>query len=616
MCAILGIISPNPEYLDKSKFETTLSKSDHRGPDGSSIQQITATSLFGFNRLAILDLSTASMQPFHYHSNYLVFNGEIYNYIELKSYLENKGVEFQTSGDVEVLAAGLTLEGVDFISKLNGMFAFCFYNASNNTFLIARDKLGVKPLFYYSDTEELIFSSEVKSILEYIPARLNKEMLNTHLYLDWFIGYQKTETFFQDIHSFPSGTYAIYNEVGELIKREKFYEASFDTTKTDINQIEAEFPRLLEQALEWENRSDAKVGIILSGGIDTSTNIALSISHLLKKQKTIPVFTYYYQDKGENTDLVYARKIINHLKQQYGDVFEVHEYNFDEAITLEDFEEAVRARETPVFDIRYITMTRFFRKVRESGVKVALSGQGSDEVYYGYYSLDYWLSKFYRTGELTTENVLEYFSERLNTNKTKVINPEYLVKAKADSKQHLASLFSRLNSIEAQPKLLTALIRHTMLPSFLLYEDKFSMYSGLEMRVPLINSALVEYIDSCDYRVNLISSPNGRHLFRKALQGKLPDEVINRDKTPTPKKKRYIAELKNIIGSHRDEILRSKLLATIYKPDFLIDITKNPQQEQSPIGDSFYGTQEDVLLELLGLFAFERVYLVPTNKSS
>lgn len=608
MCGILGITTSKTENLDFQKFKMALLKSHHRGPDSSSIQQINSNSIWGFNRLAILDLSDESMQPFHYEQNYLVFNGAIYNYIELGEYLKSKGITLKTTGDVEVLAIGLSVEGTDFISKLNGMFAFCFYNGYKKQYILGRDKLGVKPLFYFSDKETLIFSSEIKSILEYIPAVLDQTTLNCHLYLDWFIGYQKEKTCFKDVHSIPNGSYYIFDQSGQLIRRYCYYEPSFKTTKTNFKIIEQDFPLLVEQAIELENRSDARTGIILSGGIDTSTNITLSVPHLLKKQSSIPIFTYYYQKKGENTDLHYARKIIDYLQQHYGNVFEVYEYNFDQEITLKDFEDAVTARETPVFDIRYITMTHFFRNVCRSGVKVVLSGQGSDEIYYGYFSLDYWLSKFYRTGALTIDAVLDYFCNTLNKNKMEMLNTDYISLAEVDAKQHLTKIFSHVKYIKTKQKLLTALLRQTMLPSFLLYEDKFSMYSSLEVRVPLINSLLVEYIDSCDYKVNLVSSQAGRHLFRKLLKGKLPKEIIYRGKTPTPKKKYYIEELKKIIFQNREEVFESVILNKIYNKRFLEKLCMGEMKLYLK-QDAFYGNIEDVLVELIGIFAFERVYL-------
>ena len=610
MCGILAVISKTSD-LDKAKFDLALSRSKHRGPNGSRITRVNSSCLFGFNRLAILDLSEDSMQPFQFGENWIVFNGEIYNYLELKEELSKKGVTFTTNGDTEVLIAGLATEGISFLNKLNGIYGFVFYDAQKQTYLAARDRMGIKPLFYYHGDDKLVFSSEIKSILDYVPPRVNLQTLYSHIYLDWFIGYRQKETFFDGIHSLSSGEYHLYDQNGKLLESKKYYEPNFQTTNTNFNQIEKDFPKLVDDVFELETSSDANVGVIMSGGIDTSTILTLATPHLAKRQKKIPVFTFFYDKKGEKTDLEFTRKILAHLRQSYGDIFDAHEYNMDEAITLDDFKAATLARETPVFDIRYIILTRLYRELGKLDMKVSLSGQGSDEVYYGYYSLDYWLSKFFRKGVLNVPNVLDYYRDELNKNKQPLLNQDFLKDARESSEKHLGVIFEKLPLNEKQPKVLTALFRQTILPSFMLYEDKFGMSSGIEVRVPLINHVLVDYIDQCDYEVNLVSSNAGRHLFRQILKDKLPEEIVMRGKTPTPKKRNYVEELENIIAENSDSILESDLLNVIYDKDFLKKIcqTKKQNFESSDNSQPFYGGTEDILLELIGLYAFEQVYL-------
>jgi asparagine synthase (glutamine-hydrolysing) len=611
MCGILGLIS-SQDKQGKDKFALALSKSKHRGPDGSKIIEINESCLFGFNRLAIQDLSENSMQPFSYEGNWLIFNGEIYNFIELRESLKSQGAKFNTTGDAEVLAVGLTYKGSNFLNEINGIFAFVFYDSRKRTYLVARDRMGVKPLFYYQGQGKLIFSSEVKSMLEYVQPKLNLETLYTHLFLDWFIGYRKNETFFDGIQMLENGTYRIYDIDCKLIENKKYYQPDFANKFTNFSEIEREFPKLVERAFLWETRSDAKVGIAFSGGIDTSTILTLATPHLIQKQDKIPVYTFYYQQKGENTDLLYARKIISYLLKKYGDVFDVYEYNMDSEIEQQDFENTVLARETPIFDIRYITITKLYREIRKTGIKVSLSGQGSDEVFYGYYPLDYWLSRFYREGVLNVSNVIDYFQNTLNTRKTKIIRKEFLEQARESSKKHLRCIFEEIEKVEPQPKKLTALIRETMLPSFMLYEDKFGMYSGLEIRVPMINPLLVEYIDQCDYKVNLLSSNAGRHLFRNMLRDKLPEEIRLRGKTPTPKKKKYSQELQSVYLDNKKSIVKSDLLNLIYKKEFL----ENPFAIISESSNAFYGNADDVILELLGLYFFERNFLISESTTS
>jgi asparagine synthase (glutamine-hydrolysing) len=185
MCGVLGLVSGNKE-INRDQFQTALKKQEYRGPDSSKIIEV-GKGLFGFNRLTIQDLSDASMQPFEYKGNWLVFNGEIYNWKELRKDLEQQGFIFKTHGDTEVLCIGLSEEGLDFIKKLNGIFAFCFYDKVNEVYTIARDLMGVKPLYYSQTPSGLVISSDVSSILEFLPNKeINMDTIYSHLFFDWF----------------------------------------------------------------------------------------------------------------------------------------------------------------------------------------------------------------------------------------------------------------------------------------------------------------------------------------------------------------------------------------------------------------------------------------------
>lgn len=608
MCGILGIISENESNLDKGIFERALEKSKHRGPDGSRIEKITNKCLFGFNWLSIQDLHTESMQPFHYKGNWLVFNGEIYNFVELREELKKQGFEFHTTGDTEVLIAGLTHKGVDFLKDINGIFAFCYYDSKNDEYIIARDRVGIKPLFYYKDVDKFIFSSEINSILEYVSPELDIEMLQTQLFLDRFVGAQKSKTFFKNINHLEPGHYLILDNDGHIKTKECYYRADFKTSiKDDLSKIEKDFSGLIDKAIHWETRSDVPIGVVLSGGIDSATIMTLATPYLLEKQKSIPTFTYYFKERGEDTDLVYTRKMLDFLSLKYGKVFDKNELNLDDPFTLEDFMEATLAREEPVLDIRYITKLKNYKALKSANLKVCFNGQGADEVFYGYYPLDYWMSIFYREGIFDTENVINYF-QNLNKLKFGALNPQFIDDAKNTSKKYVENVFDYIGQQENQQKLITAFLRENMLPVMLLGEDKFGMYSSLEVRVPTVNRLLVEFADSCDYKVHIASTTSGRHLFRKSLEGKLPEEIIYRTKSPGPKKKNYSEELFKIIDENKQDMLNSNLIKNIYKDGFIDEIINNREIRSQT--EQFYGNINDVLVEIIGLYAFEKVFKI------
>ena len=610
MCGILSLITSKEQkelIEDKNKFTEALSESKRRGPDGSQVESVGGQALFGFNRLIIQDLTPASMQPFVYEGNTLVFNGEIYNFIELREELEKEGLKFQTTGDSEVLAAGLTKHGGDFIKKLNGIYAFVFYNAKDKKFLIGRDKFGVKPLFYYRENGYFIFSSEITSILKYVSPVLETSYLHTNLFLDWFVGHQKDKTFLKDILCVEPGSLYELDE-NLALKKTRYYVPNLKTRVTDdLEKIEQDFEKLFHKSIDWETRSDVPVGVILSGGIDSTAVMSIATPDLIKKQDKIPTFTYYFEKKGENSDVVVARQLIDFFTEKYGQVFDPHELNLDKDLFIEDFMEAARAKETPVLDVRYILKMKNYQNAKASNVKAVLHGQGADEVYYGYYPLDYWMSIFYREGIFDTENILEYFT-KLNEKKFNLYRKDFLDKAKETTREYLNKVFTDIGKVENQQKKITAFLRENMLPSMLEVEDKMGMYSGIEVRVPMINPLMVEYVDACDYKVNLASTTSGRHLFRKALEKVgLPHSIIYREKSPGPKKKDYSDELLKIIDENKDGIYSSPLVSSVYDVEKVKDMISSFASTESK-DQPFYGGINDVMVEIIGLYAFEESF--------
>ncbi|MDE2038300.1 MAG: asparagine synthase (glutamine-hydrolyzing) [Patescibacteria group bacterium] len=607
MCGILALISQT-DRPDKEKFSGALEKQKYRGPDGSRIVEVTPSALFGFNRLTIQDLTDKSMQPYSHDGNWLIFNGEIYNFKEMRDDLISEGASFGTTGDTEVLAVGLSMHGPDFIKRLNGIFAICFYNKKKDTYLVARDIMGIKPLFYHSNSNQLIFSSDVNSILEYVTPKANEDILKSQAFLDWFVGPDQSQTYFKDIHSLSRGTIREYSAKGEMIN-EQFYGAlDFDTSITDYKEAEPYFKQLLEKTFELETRSDAKVGILLSGGIDSSTVITYATPHLIKTQGRIPVYTFYYGTNGERDDLSYSEKVIANLQSKYGDIFDVHNFDMGQQLTSKDFEESVRARGMPVSDIRQIVLLKFYKKIHEDGIKVVLNGQGSDEIYYGYYPLDYWMSKFYRFGKFDAENVIDYYGDELNARKLNLYQKSFVNEAKQSAGYRLSKSISSIpSSIKEKEKRITCFFIESILQTLLLYEDKGGMFSSIEVRVPLINRLLVEYANKCDFNIHIRSSDSGRHLFRASLKEILDDGVIARPKNPTPKKKHYTDELMKIYSENKEKIISSPLLKSVYKQEFLDGPLKENGTDKMY---AFYGNPDDSIIEMLGLFFFEKVYLV------
>lgn len=605
MCGVLGLVNNNLAQ-DKEKFLHALKKQHYRGPDSEKIVGIAPNCLFGFNRLTIQDLDSRSMQPFEYQGNWLVFNGEIYNWKELRQEMEAAGEQFYTEGDTEILCRGMSLEGRDFLKKLNGIFAFCFFNSKSKTYLIARDLMGVKPLFF-SETDGFLFASDISALLEYIKPEIDEITLARHTFLDWFSAHDNTRTFLKNISGLERGTYRIYNQFGAFTETAQFTELDYTTRVSDVHEAEKEFSKLTDEAMKIETRSDTDVGIFLSGGVDSTTIVAHATKHLLKRQKSVPIFTKYYEKKGEKDDYHWATRVMNELKEKFGYSFDHVAINMDPALTEEDIRQAVRARHAPVTDIRQVSMCKLYRHVRdERGLKVILNGQGSDELYFGYYPLDYWLCKYYRSGNFTAPEIIKYFGDELNILKHKAMNPEHVSSARGIASEYLEKALSKYKHIPEKEKQMTAFFVDSIMQALLLYEDKLGMYSSIEVRVPLINPLLSKYSTICDWRIHIESTDSGRHLLRYTLKGMLSDDLIMRPKSPTPKRKKYADELLEILRPHKNAIETSKLLLSVYKPEILSNLEKLGEGT----GDyAYYGNIDDVLLEIAGLFFFEQEIL-------
>ena len=288
MCGIAG-------YLGKKRFDTkeikkVLDTMYRRGPDSNGFKEITYRkkflSLF-FSRLNIIDDNNRANQPFVYKDKYLIFNGEIYNYLELKSELKNKGYIFKTQSDTEVLIKVLDFWGESGIKKLEGMWSFFFYDDTKKKGILCRDRFGEKPLFYYHKNNEFIFSSETKTLEEILNRKLsiNQDKISQFLKNGYRILHKNNSTFFKEIIKFPSGCYFIFQN-NEIIKKNYWkikYQKNEDSEITSFKKIK----ECLFKAIEIRLRSDFPIAFFLSGGIDSN-----SLAFIAKKYFNYDVSTF------------------------------------------------------------------------------------------------------------------------------------------------------------------------------------------------------------------------------------------------------------------------------------------------------------------------------------
>ena len=373
MCGIVGSISEN-----KYEIKRGLTAIHHRGPDSFGTYSYGDVQ-FGHKRLSIIDLNESSDQPMHFDDYSMVFNGEIYNYKDLRNKLRKKGVKFFTEGDTEVLLKWISYNGLDSLIEVEGMFVFALLNKKTNEVVFARDAIGIKPLYIYEEDGDLLFSSEIKGIFEMKPLskKIDKSLIAEYL-LNGFL--YEPDTGFEKIRKIKPGSYEIYDTKGNFISRNQYWELSKisnEKTIKNLNKIDDEIKASINEHLV----SDVPVGLFYSGGIDSSIILTETKSKIAPF--TIKSLEEDYKEAGMTSDYNYALNIAEHLNLNISSI----ELNHKE-ITNNNFLKLVKqvavGNEELMADFTFQSSKMLSQKVRDKGFIVMLSGMGADEIFAGY----------------------------------------------------------------------------------------------------------------------------------------------------------------------------------------------------------------------------------------
>lgn len=550
MCGICGVISPD---IDISKRELTVSVMNesifHRGPDEDGFFSDTFGTL-AMRRLSIIDLHTGKQPLYSDCGRYLIFfNGEIYNYLELKKILISKGVLFKTNSDTEVVVNLYKRYGKSMLRDLKGMFAFCIYDLETHKYFLARDRFGEKPLYYYHDGRQFIFSSEMNSLLsaKLFRPKLNHKQLPTYLQLGFV---PEPETLVEKVFVLPQ---ASYMEVSKDISVSVYRYASIDyqpdasiqTMEQAVDFIKPYF----EQSVKRQLISDVPVGAFLSGGIDSSSVVATMAKLSAKPVKT---FTVKFQTKGYDESHI-ARRVAERWNTEHYEIL-VENAQFTE----DQFWRILRHVGLPFPDSSAIP-TDIVTKEISRFVKVALSGDGGDEVFGGYTVFD-WLAKvkkistvpsFLRHGFIGLLNGLN--QTILNNNKirqvSKALKIADLPLEKMIQETHSLmdtqeinkffklvsqSSFASNELIRSEDSLLRNAMRYRVmydLPlDMLIKVDRMSMANSLEVRAPFLDADLFDA--SCKLPEQFLRAKGvGKLVIRKMMEHDLPNEVFNHPKS-------------------------------------------------------------------------------------
>ena len=564
MCAIIGYIG----NFEKEKLKAGMSNMAHRGPDGEG-DFFYENAALGHRRLSIIDLSENARQPFEIADRYvLTYNGEIYNYPELKKELINLGYTFKSSSDTEVLLYSYLHWGKDFVKKLNGMWAFAIYDKHKRSLFLSRDRMGKKPLFYTLSEKGLIFSSEMKGIYPFLEKiDINHEVAKTAMANSF--GYESTEhCLIKNIIRFPAATNADY--VGGELVFEKFWDPDKInmSVPADYQTQKDLFRTLFLDACKIRMRSDVSIGTALSGGLDSSAVIC-TMAHLSKTQglgsfsQTDWQHAFVASFPGTVLDETkYARTVTDFLG------VEAHFITIDPLKDLDAifyktylFEELFYA---PV-----IPFAQLYGQIKKNNITVSIDGHGADELFGGYpFDMNAAL-----IDSLPRRSEFNDVLEAINNVSSKEKKSDYQNKLKYALLNKYPALQKFSNNINPAPKktqfdfLNSTLFDSsfkTILPTLLRNYDRYSMMNGVEIRMPFLDYRIVEFAFSIPYS-SKIKNGFGKAIVRDALADLMPKSIVYRkDKIGfnAPINSWMGAELKTWIGDliHSTDFNNSSLI--------------------------------------------------------
>ena len=480
MCGIYGFTKINKNINSSDLLKKMGQVQIHRGPDSEGIYENDNISL-GMRRLSIIDITYGQQPFFSDDKNIVVFcNGEIYNYKELRYELEQDCIKFTTTSDIEPLPHLYQKYGIDFLDKLNGMFGMSIYDIKKNKLFIARDRVGIKPLYYYSKDNIFIFSSELKSILvHHVDKELDFDALSS--YIDLMFA-PSPYTPFKYIKKVESG-YFIEIENNKVLNN-KSYEVSYENHSSDYKKIVKE---LLEDSAELQTQADVDVGTFLSGGVD-STAISVFASQKIQ-YKDFYAFHMHWDNASEKIDeSLYAKKVAKQYNMDY------FEEKIDSKNIFEQLGKLISHLEEPMSDAAFMP-TFAISDIASKKIKVILSGAGGDELFGGYprYKEKKILKeiiKFLFYGKKLSNSyydIYKDFNEKEWNKLFKWYKKDNTIREEID---HKFKQKSEENYVQA---LMDFDVKYYLQDDILLLTDKMTMATSIEARVPLLDYRLVDY---------------------------------------------------------------------------------------------------------------------------
>jgi asparagine synthase (glutamine-hydrolysing) len=568
MCGICGVweYGATEGRVQRALVASMRDVMTHRGPDDAGELLFDGDrGGLGFRRLSIIDLTEAGHQPMHGCTDrvWLVFNGEIYNHADLRQGLEQRGHVYASRTDSETILHLYEERGLDFIHDIEGDYAIALWDADRQRLVLARDRAGVKPLYFYHQAGRFIFASEIKAILEHptVERDINEEALYHYL---TFVTTPAPQTLFRGIQKLPAGHMLTIDRRGEL-RVTQYWDAlppASPTVRTEAEHQE-NILKLLRASIKKRMMADVPFGVFLSGGVDSSANVALMSELVTQPVRT---FTVGFHDSEELNELESARAISKRFGTDH------HEVMIGRAEMMKFLPELVFHQDEPIADPVCVPLYYVAKLARSTGTIVVQVGEGSDEIFAGYDWFRTYLriqERFWRhaerapvaarrvAGALAQPLVDKAFKKRLATElirrlganeslfqgglmifdetmKAKVLRPEMRVRYNGFSTYDVVRRYQDTIAT-ARPQSdyaarMTYLELKLRLPELLLMRvDKITMATSVEARVPFLDHHLIEYAMGLPRELK-VKGRTGKHILKRALESVLPADVLYKPK--------------------------------------------------------------------------------------
>lgn len=554
MCGIIGF-----NWNDKNLIKRMANSIIHRGPDDHGYYTDNHVSL-GHRRLSIIDLSKKGKQPMCNEDGdiWITYNGEIYNHKEIRAVLEKKGHKFMSNTDAEVIIHSYEEFGEKCLELFNGMFAFCIYDSSRGRLFLARDRIGIKPLYYYFTGGKFIFSSEIKAILKFsdIKREININGMKDYFTYTYIPG---PDTLFKNIKKLKPSKYLILDLKKKRMKIRNYWDLSFNVKDERFNIIRKKLFKNFKDSVKKRLMSDVPFGAYLSGGVDSSSIVAM-MSTIIKEP--IKTFSVGFDSDQVINELYYAKLVSDKFNTEHKEIIVSHKdafkilpkiiYHLDEPI--------VNPAAIPLY---------FMSKKAKSKITVVLTGNGGDELFAGYrqhkvISKSY---KFYSKANKLIDNkmsmniikgvnagllnktrlakyglFLERFIPKLKNKSEAYSELMYEINFSEKEKNKLITNYNKLkykplnkiqyifnNKINVLNQLISTDLRFLLPENYLMIDDKINMSNSLESRVPFLDHTLINFAGSIlpKYKLNGFK---GKFILKQAMKNLLPKKVITRKK--------------------------------------------------------------------------------------